>query len=260
MVNKENMGDKNSAFQSVTILIAATNETISLRETVNGIRSCCNSNDIEKIIVVVKSTNCPSYTEGCKMVEESVDDKLEVYVQKSPDIIRGGFIEGLQLVKSSHFIIMGSDMEMDPRNVEKFIERAKMHPKRIICASKWHKESLVEGYGIMHELGSRAMNNAVALLYNVKVKDIFSMYQIYPTSVCHKMNFNDESRVFFEYTLKPLRLGVEYEEIPTVYRKRSEGKSNINIWSLLSLAVIFCANALRIRFTPKRYLNEGKKH
>ncbi len=252
------MGENTNCFKSLTVFVLAKNETDLLRQTITQIRKNCSDEDLEKIIVVTKTADCPGYFEACKMIEENFCDKLEVYVQRLNNGINC-LIDLPYLVTGSHFVIMASDMEMDPRCIGRFVERAKEHPDWIICASKWMKDSVVEGCGKIHEIGSRAMNGAVALLYGIKAKEVFSLYQIYPVSVWKKTNFDNPKAFMYEYTLKAIRLGARYEEIPTSYKGRCEGKSTFNHpMTMVIMALKFCATALRIRFTPKRYLNGEK--
>ncbi len=72
------------------------------------------------------------------------------------------------------------------------------------------------------------------------------------------MGFSSPADFLYEYTLKPLKAGVEYEEIPTVYRKRTDGKSNFNLIKLITVAIRFCLTAIKIRFTPIREIHEQK--
>lgn len=252
------MNETPVGFKSVTVFVLASNETTLLRQTIKEIQSNCSAEDIEKIVIVLKSKTCPSYFEAKKLIKESSLCKLEMYIQKSEGIVKC-IAELPDLVESTHFVIMASDMEMNPGNLKDFIERAKLHPQRIICGAKWHKESTVEGYGFIHEIGSRAMNSFISILYNKKVRDPFSIFQIYPTVIYHRIKFDKPSMFPYEYTLKPMRLGLEYEEIPTVYRKRKAGKSNFNAAYILKVAIDFCLTAVRIRFTPKGNLNENRK-
>lgn len=249
------MYKNNSAFKSVTVFVLASNEVISLRKTVNKIKENCLDEDLKKIIIVLKSEICPSFFEAKKLIAEN--SKVELYIQKAPTAALC-LAELPPMAESSHFIIMAADMEMNPDNIKDFIKIAKSHPESIICAAKWLKGSTVEGYGRIHELCSRTMNLFISLLFNKNIKDPFSVFQIYPVSVYKKMNFNNPSTFLYEYTLKPLRLGIEYKEIPTVYKKRNEEKSNFNIGTLVKVGLCFCLTALKIRFTPKRYFNEDK--
>ena len=53
---------------------------------------------------------------------------------------------------------------------------------------------------------------------------------------------------------KPLRYGVEYIEIPTVYRQEKGRKNNWSFLRLLMLAAFYSVDVIRIRFTPKKFL------
>lgn len=247
------MDNREEEFQSVTIFVLATNETELLKETVDRLISTCSDEDLEKIVIVLKDEHCPSCNAAKEIIKTYNSTKIEIYFQKS-STVELCISELPKLVKSTHFIIMVADMEMDSSNISTFISRAKKHPKRIICAAKWLKDSTVEGYGLFHELGSRLMNSFISVLFLKNVKDPFSIYQIYPTSVYRRMNFNNDSKFAYEYTIKPLRNDVEYEEISTVYKKRSEGKSNFNYIKLFQTAISFCFTAIRIRFSPKEGL------
>ncbi len=244
------MKKKKDNFRSVTIFVLATNETDLLRETIKKIRENVSDEDIDRVIVVAKSCNCPGFFEANKIILESNWDKLSVYVQRA-DTVELCLAELPHLAESSHFIIMVADMEMDPENLRCFVDGAKKNPEKIICAAKWVKGSTVEGYGRLHEIGSRAVNLFISVIFNKKVRDPFSIYQIYPVSVYKRMNFRKDSEFVYEYTIKPLHNDVEYEEIPTAYKKRSAGKSNFKFGKLVQTAVSFMLAAVRIRLSPK---------
>lgn len=250
------MCKENAVFDSVTIFVLASNEIVSLKKTIEKIKENCKEQELDKIIIVLKSETCPSFSVAQELVGEN--SKVELYIQKAATAAEC-LAELPPMAESSHFIIMASDLEMNPDNIKEFIAGAKKHPGRIICAAKWLDGSVINGYGKVHGFCSRAMNTFISLLYKKDIKDPFSVYQIYPVSVYRKMNFSDPSAFLYEYTLKPLRMGVEYEEIPTVYNKRKEEKTNFGLITLVKVAVRFCLTAVKIRFTPMRYLNENKQ-
>ncbi len=232
-------------YTSLTVFVLANNETDLLRATIDAIKNNCADGDLEKIIIVAKSDSCPASNEARKLAES--DEKIELYVQKSTTA-QLCLAELPALATGSHFVIMAADMEMDPGNLSAFIQKAKEHPRRIICAAKWLPESTVIGYGLFHSVCSRTMNRFISLLFQKKVFDPFSIYQIYPVSLYKSMNFDKPENFLYEYTLKPLYLGEEYEEIPTVYQKRKSGKSNFKIFTLCSVAIRFILTGIRIRF------------
>ncbi len=249
------VNNNNPLFDSVTIFILASNETVLLRETIKTIYSSIDISDLKKLVVVLKSDTCPSYYEINNIINESSFTKIEAYVQKAPNAVLC-IAEIPPMATSSHFIIMAADSEMNPENVSNLIAEAKKYPEAIICAAKWLKESSVYGYGKIHKLCSRSLNTFIALLFKPTAKEPLSLFQIYPTKIYHKIKFSSPEKFLFERTLKPLRVGVEYKEIPTVYKKRTEGKSSFSIFTLVGIAIQFCITAIIIRFTSKRSINE----
>lgn len=252
------MNRNEPTFESVTVFVLASNETKLLEETVTDIRKYCTGKDLEKIVIVLKDRDCPAYETAQKLSQDCADGKIEYYFQKA-NTLEGCIAEIPLLVKSTHFVIMASDMEMSPESIATFVEKAKEHPERIICASKWLKGSVVEGYGGFHEFGSRTLNMIVSMIIGKRFSDVVSIYQIYPHSIYCKMNFCNPKTFVYEYTIKPICRGVEYEEISTVYRKRTEGKTNFNYVRLLWTAARFCYTAVRLRLkSPERLLTDNK--
>lgn len=238
-----------NSFDSLTVFVLASNETDALKETVYRIKNLQYIDDISKIIIVAKNTLCPAYSEA-KKLEATLGDLIELYVQKS-DSFALCMAEMPLLVNSSHFVIVASDGEMEIENIDVFISKAKKHPERIICAAKWHKDSVVEGYAAFNKFGSRLLNTFISVLFNKNIKDSFSLFQIYPISVYHKLNFNNPKTFGYEYTVKALRNGIEYEEIPTFYKKRTDGKTNFTYLKLFKIAVVYCLIAVKVRFEKK---------
>ena len=244
---------KVSSFASLTVFILASNETDLLSQTVERICSSCNANDIERIVIVLASADCASAAQAEHIATERKDVRIDIYVQRSKSA-ELCLAELPPLAESTHFVIMAADMEMNPDDVAEFIVQAKLHPKRIICASKWRRDSTVVNYGFFHRLGSICLNRFAALILQSDAKDLFSIFQIYPTALYYEAGFEKPSNFGYEYTLKPLRLGAEYTEIKTTYVKRSQGESNFGVFKLVRVALKFWAVALRLRFTPKSLL------
>jgi hypothetical protein len=235
-----------SSFSSVTVFLLASNETELLSETVERILSSCCEKDISKIVIALKSDNCPSAGETDKIIARYSEKIIEKYIQKSDSLIRC-IAELPLLVDSSHFIIMGSDLEMNPDTVKDLISEAKKYPDSIVSASKWADGSETFGYGFIRGICDKAVNRFIGLLYGVHGSDFFSIFQIYPFELYKKMNFDDPDKFIFEYTLKPLKLGTQYFEIPTVYRRRNKDKSNFNFFVLVGVAFRYLKIAIKIK-------------
>ena len=239
-----------SEFHSLDVFVFANKEIASLEQVVSIIEKNNRPEDISKITVFAKSDNCPSYFFAKKMIESGQYPKLEICVQKERNIQRA-FYEAALKAEATHFVFIAADMEMDPNAISEFISLAKKKPDSIICAAKWHKNSEISGYGFLHKMASRLLNTVAAWIIGSKAKDMFTLYQIYPKSVFDKMQFFDADTFVFEYSAKPILCGVDYFEIPTVYNKRNEGKSNFNLFVLIKSAVVFWVTVIRLRLSEK---------
>ena len=239
-------------FEKLTVFLLASNETDALEKTIKGILKNCEYDDIDKIVIFLKSENCPGAFAAQEIINKGIYGKIETVVQKatqSADAIS----EIPPLATGSHFVIMASDGEMSPESIRDFISIAKEKPDAIICGAKWHKDSVVENHALYRTFGSRFLDMFAAVLFGRKETDLFSIFQIYPVELYKKMNFRPK-RFLYEYTLKPIRFGTEYIEIPTTYKKEAKRKATATIQQLIVIAFKYCWHVIRIRFMPKKYL------
>ncbi len=238
-------------FEKLTIIVVATNEQESLKKTIDILMSLCEPDLTEEIVILLISDTCPAAKEADSLLKKDYPIRLTKKVQTlkglSPCIHEGG-----NMVRSSHFLIIGSDLEMDPNSVPDMIAVSKTHPETIVCASKFKKRSKRKGYGLFHMLCARTVNTVVCLILGIKGTELITTFQIYPKKVFDKMAFDNPDYTFYEYTIKPVYLGIEYMEIPTEYKRRTEGESTFNLIRYFKLAYKFIYSACRLRIRLKR--------
>lgn len=243
-------------FHRLTVVLLASTEQQSLKETVRLLLKYCEADDLAEIIIFLISADCPSAEAAAEIMRDSsIPVPVRCCIQQMPGLSAGIF-ELSHLIHSSHFLIIGSDLEMDPHTVPKMIETSKQHPGAIVCASKFQKGALRENYGRLHYLCNRAVNTAVELILNIRGTELISTFQIYPLDLFKRMQFINPKRTFYEYTIRPLSLGAEYIEIPTNYKRREEGASNFNPRKYIDLGVTFIRTAISER---KRLNKQNKK-
>ncbi len=221
-------------FENLGIIVLATTEQITLKETIKALLNNCSENDISEILILLASADCPSACSANEIVKNNTSTiPISCHIQKNPGLYFAVFEAPHLISKCSHFLIIGSDLEMDPHSVPEMIEMSKKNPNMIVCASKFMKCSQREDYGKIHYLCNRTVNYIIGKILHVKATEIISTFQIYPVDIFQEMNFTDEEKAYYEYTLRPLAMGKDYIEISTNYSKRYEGKST---------------------FTPKKYI------
>ena len=234
-------------FHSLTLVLLASTEQQSLKETIRLLLECCAVEDLAEIIIFLISSDCPSAETAAEIMNDgALPIPVRCCVQQMPGLSPAIF-ELAQFVNSSHFLIIGSDLEMNPLTVPAMIETAKQHPNAIVCASKFQEGARRENYGHLHYLCNRVVNTAVELILHIKGTELISTFQIYPLDLYKNMHFTNPKRTFYEYTIRPLSMGAEYIEIPTSYKRREEGASNFNPRKYIDLGVTFIRTALSER-------------
>ena len=244
-----------SKFEQLTLVVLASTEQKSLIKSVELLVENCNASDIKEIIIFMISSDCPSAAIVSQILEKHYPVPIRVCVQQRPGLSPAIF-EIPRCVQSSHFLVIGSDLEMNPLSVPKMIELSKEHPDAIICASKFQKGSHREHYGFLHYLCNRIVNAAVELILHIRGTELISTFQVYPLELFFDMGFDDPKWTFYEFTLRPLSLGTEYIEIATDYTKRMEGASNFNLKKYVDLGVSFLLTAVREKNRLKKQRKE----
>ena len=258
---RQNIVEQNNImgeFCKLTLVVLASTEQQALKETIRLLSVYCAAEDIAEIIIFLISADCPSAKTATEILSGNpLPMPIRFCIQQMPGLSPAVY-ELSQLVHSSHFLIIGSDLEMDPRVVPAMIETSKQHPDAIVCASKFQKGARRENYGLIHFLCNRAVNTAVERILHIKGTELISTFQIYPLDLFRSMRFSNPKRTFYEYTIRPLSMGANYIEIPTNYKRREEGTSNFNPKRYIHLGVTFIRTALseRKRLKTKYAHNE----
>lgn len=238
-------------FSGVTIFILASNEELLLKKTIDEIIDTCDSDDIAEITIALKSEDCPAaHYLRSDIFRQRRYAGIKTYVQKKPGIEQC-MSELPELVTSSHFLIMAADNEMSPLSIKTLISHAKENSDTIICAAKWKSGSQINKKKSLHLFGSRMLNRLSSRIIKSDAKDPCSIFRIYPVEVYKKLPTGNAKSFLYEYTLKPVALGMKYQEIPTVFIKRNDKKSNFNYLDYFFHAFIYLMYAVKYRKMAK---------
>lgn len=206
-------------FNSCTIIIPVIRETALFEQVVGIILDTNNPTDLEEIIIVVH----PEYTAKESLVSiEKMRQRCEkegiayhVLEQTRPGM-GGAMRDALDIAKGSHTIIQNADMALNPCLVSKLIACAKEKSDEITSVSRYMEGGKIEGGYKMVKLAWNSLaQKYCAILYRSKLTDYTYAYRICPTSYYHAVNWEELKHPFaLETTLKFLRLGIPFHEIP----------------------------------------------
>jgi hypothetical protein len=232
----------------VTIIIPVIRETDLFEQVVNAMLDFCKPGDIKEFIIVVcEKTAQESFASIEKMRVRcgSRGVAYQVLWQKLPGM-GGAMRDALDIATGSHTIISNADMALDPSLVPVLIEQARKYPDDITSVSRYLEKGLIEkGYNKLKLVWNIVAQRWLRLFYFSKITDYTYAYRIVPTKLYHSVIWTELRHPFaLEGTLKFLRLGIKFHEIPG---KQIGGSQSGYAETLAYLPV-----ALKIRFMSKK--------
>ncbi len=234
-------------FESVTIILPVMNETTSLEETIRIILRDVKDR-IDEILIVVCGRTTPEAMATVDRLSKSLGSMVRVHSQTLP-FLGGAMREAFDLARGSHVVMMASDLETDPNAVKRLIENAVTRPSAIVTASRWRVNNGFQGYSKVKLLCNWAFQRFFAILYGVRLTDMTFAYRIFPTKLVQSIQWEELRHAFlFETLVKPLRLGVQVIEISSVWKARTEGKSQ----NTFLLNFVYFRTGLRTRFASRK--------
>lgn len=200
------------------------NETAALDETVKIILRDVQDK-LREIVIVVCPQTTPQAMAVANRLRKELPELVLLHEQTLP-FLGGALREAFDLARGSHLVLMASDRETDPNDVQRLIAGAEKHPAAILAASRWLKGGSFHGYSPVKRILNGIFQRIFSLLYGVRLTDMTYAYRICPTKLMQSIRWEELRHPFlFEALVKPLRLGVEVIEIPSLWKARTEGRS-----------------------------------
>ena len=232
------------------VFLPVIDETISLIKTVEIIEKTSSKYISKYLIVVSKKLTTKNSFDTIIFLKKKYKKKIKLIYQKEK-YIGGALKSAIENIKSSHFILMASDLETNPKDVIRMINKSEENPNKIITANRWLKKNSFEGYNIFKLILNKIFQLFFSILFSVKLSDLTFAYRIYPTNLIKKLNLKEKKHpILLETMLIPIKLGVKFIEIPSKWKNRIEGKSNNSFF----INFYYISTGLRIFFLKKKNL------
>ena len=243
------------SFRDATILVAAVNETHSLRQTIETLLA--SPDGIREIILLLspKITTPECLAVARELVAESenrnANPSIRIIFQTRP-FAGGAYQDGFDAALGSHVVMMSADLETDPATVPEMLAEARRHPGAVIATSRWIRGGGFRGYNPIKQVCNAIFQPIISLLYGTRLTDLTFGFRVFPVSLVQAIDWKELRHPFFlETCVAPLRLGVPFVEIPTRWRPRPEGESQNSFFANFR----YFRTAFRVRFaSPKSLL------
>ena len=230
-------------FRSASIVLPVIHETYSLLETIE-ICERHSAADISEYLLILCAKTTPETVRICEDLRSKNPARFVVHYQTLP-FLGGAIREAFDLARGSHVVMMASDLETDPKDVEHFVAMAKRHPDWIVTASRWLAGGNFVGYNKLKLVLNFMFQRVFARLFGTRLSDMTYGYRIFPTRLVQSIAWAELRHPFlFETMIVPLRLGVHIHELPSHWSVRTEGESQ----NTLLQTFAYVKTGLRVRF------------
>ena len=213
---------------SLSVVFCAVNETFSLIDTYNKIRSfSCAS---EYVFVLSKNAS-----DGCvSTVKQLCENEGCRYFTQSGYGLGNAIRDAIKEVSGTHMIVWPADDGMDTSAFPLMAKLSLENPQKIISVSRWLIKDGFDGYGRIRKIINYASQKLFSILYSSQLTDFTNPTQIAPVSVYRRIKWEGNRFDFVpEMTFKPLKAGCEFIEVPCRNLTRAEGRTNSKLTELI---------------------------
>ncbi len=236
-----------AAFAGASVLVAAINETRSLRETVETLAETCRPGDIVETLLILHPEKT---TPECRAVADSLVANppaafpVRIVLQRLP-FVGGAYRSAFPEARGSHSVMMSADLETPPAAVARMLEEARRMPGGVVTASRWMDGGGFAGYGLVKRLCNVLFQRFLSILFATRLNDLTFGFRVYPTAFLNAVKWRETRHPFFlESSLVPLRLGLPFVQVPALWRSRREGVSQNGFFANFR----YFRTAFRLRF------------
>ena len=212
--------------QKFDIFLPVIDETFSLEKTINIIEKKCSKLVSKYLIVLSRTKTAEKSKKVSYKLKFKYKNKVKIIYQKEK-FIGGAIKTAIQNITASHFILMASDLETNPYDVKKLILNSLKYPNKIIVANRWLEKNSFKGYNFIKLVLNKIFQIFFSYLYSVSLSDLTFAYRIYPSKILKKIKLKENRHpILLEILLIPIKIGVNFVEIPSKWNARKEGKTN----------------------------------
>ena len=233
----------------LTIILPVINETSSLLKTIRLIEKNNYKKTIKNILIVMSKKKTLFKSKKVCIKLSKTNKKIKYFYQKKP-FLGGAMQEAFKKIKTSHCIMMSSDLETNPNSLQKMIKISYKNKNSIITASRWEKKGAFKNYGTTKVILNYIFQKMFSILYNTNLNDLTFGYRLFPTKILKKIIWEMEDHSFlFETIIKALKVRTNIIQISSDWVNREEGESNNNIFNYFK----YCYIGLKVFFKKKDY-------
>ncbi len=208
----------------LSVVVTVYTETLSVAETVR--RLLLNDHgSIREILLVLHPGSSQATKQICADLEAKYD-VVRVHIQQKTPGVGWALREGMNAASEQAVCIMAGDLETEPEAVERMFQKMKSTGADVVLGSRWAPHGGFVNYGFVKHILNWMFQRACRVIYSTQMDDLSYGFKILRKRVIESINWECAfHEIFIETTVKPLRRGFHFEQVPTIWVGRTEGAS-----------------------------------
>ena len=208
---------------SVVLLVYAEKQTIA---EISARLVILLGSSLHEIILLVAAAAPEDTLAICADTAERFE-AVRVSMQKENPGAGLAVRQGLAEAAGTHILLMDSDGEMDVETVPAMVEALIARGADMVVGSRWARGGGAEGYGRVKYVLNRVYQFLFRVLLRTSVHDLTLGFKLARADVMKSLPWSSQFHdIGCETTMRVVRAGFVVTEVPTVWRKRTEGASS----------------------------------
>ncbi len=227
---------------SISFVLPVLCETAALRTTVETIVRLSPA-EVHEVLIVLADRSTPESVHAAEQLRDEFVDVVRLHWQKLPGL-GGAIAEAFALAGGTHVMLMAADLETDPEEIPRFVEKMREGNWDIVAGSRWMPGGGFQRYGPAKLAANWIFQQCLRLAFTTRLTDLSFAYRLYRREAIEGIRWEESGHaMLLECMLKPLRLGARVAEVPCRWRRRGEGVSAGSFRGMLG----YLQTALRLR-------------
>ena len=236
-------------FDSIKLSVVVTvySETFSINDTLK-ILFANDRGYIHEVLLVVSPRASEETFAICRGWVEQ-DSRVKIVVQKNNPGIGWAYREGMQAASGNYIVLMAGDLETEPAAVDRMVRKLAETGCDEVIANRWLPGGGFTNYDPLKLVLNWIFQKGFRVLYWTRIGDFTFGFKLLSKKVAEAIVWEGTTHeVCIELTVKPLKMGFQLEQVPTVWVGRREGRSVNTFFKNFRYVWL----GLRIFLTPAR--------
>lgn len=213
----------------LSVVVTVYSETFSVVETI--LRLVAKDRGyLKEIILLVAPKSSQESFDICHKLEQE-NPLVRVVVQQRTPGLGWAYREGMQAATGNYVGLMSGDLETEPEAMDRMVRKIEETGCECVTASRWIPGGSFENYDKLKLVLNWIFQKIFRILYWTKLTDLTYGLKILSKDAAEKIQWEGTlHEIAMETTVKPLKAGYTFEEVPTAWIGRREGVSKNNFW------------------------------